>query len=178
MPSRVRMRRHGQPQFRLIGWLGVYEAATPGVLGGNNTTVRLDNRNEPQPDGMLMIEPARGGQASIDEDDYVVKAPELVAEVSASSVSFDLNSKLTVYQRSGIREYLVWRVADEEIDWFIARAGKFEPLCPDGKGVLRSESFPGLWLDTAALVRGDMSRVLAVLQEGLASPEHAAFLQR
>ena len=73
MPSPVRLRRHGHPQFRLISWLGAYEASTPGVLGGDNTTVRLDNENEPQPDGILMIDPARGGQASISDDDYVVK---------------------------------------------------------------------------------------------------------
>jgi hypothetical protein len=43
---------------------------------------------------------------------------------------------------------------------------------------LRSEVFPGLWLDATALVNDDMSRVLAVLQQGLATPEHTAFVAR
>jgi Uma2 family endonuclease len=178
MPSPVRVRRHGHPHFRLIAWLGAYEGVTPGVLGADNTTARLDLDNDAQPDVLLLIDPARGGQAQISADDYIESAPELVAEVAASSASYDLHTKLDVYRRNGVREYLVWRVLDDEFDWFVLRNGQFQPLAPDAGGVLRSEVFPGLWLDAAALLRGDMSRVLAVVQQGLASPEHAAFVQR
>jgi Uma2 family endonuclease len=177
MPSPVRLRRHGQPHLHLATWLGNYEAATPGVEAGNNGTVRLDDDNEPQPDAFLLIDPARGGQARISADDYVELAPELVAEVAASSVSYDLHAKLGAYRRNGVREYLVWRVLDRHFDWFALRAGQFEPLALDA-GVLRSEVFPGLWLDPAALLTGDMARVLVVLQQGLADPGHAAFVQR
>ena len=34
----------------MIGWLGIYRFATPGVEGCDNATVRLDWENEPQPD--------------------------------------------------------------------------------------------------------------------------------
>lgn len=176
MPSAVRYRRHSQPHFRLITWLGTYEAATLGVGGGDNSTARLDLDNEPQPDALLLILPECGGQARISADDYIEQAPELVAEVAASSTSFDLNTKLNVYRRSGVREYLVWRVLDQEFDWFVLRSGQFAPLAPDADGILRSEVFPGLWLDAAALLRGDMPRVLGVVQQGVASPEHAAFV--
>jgi hypothetical protein len=44
--------------------------------------------------------------------------------------------------------------------------------------LLRSEVFPGLWLDAAALVRGELATVLAIVQQGLGSPEHAAFVAR
>ncbi len=175
MPSPVRLRKHGDPHFRFITWLGQYAAFTPCVIGGNNTTARLDLDNEPQPDAMLLIDPLCGGQAIISHDDYVERAPEWTGEISASSVSFDLHTKLVVYRRNGVREYVVWRVQDQQIDWFTLRSGEFEPLAADADGVLRSEVFPGLWLDAAALIRNDMSRVLAVVQQGIASPEHAAF---
>src|SRR5207248_2634562 len=83
-------------------------------------------------------------------DDFIKAAPELVAEVSASSVSYDLHSKLNVYRRNGVREYIVWRVLDKEIDWFVLRGTQFERLTLDGL-LLKSEAFPGLWLDPAAL---------------------------
>jgi len=178
MPSPVRLNRHGNPHGHLIAWMVVYEAHTPHVIAADNTTTRLDMDNEPQPDGMLLIDPAFGGQATIAEDDYVENAPEWVGEVSGSSVSFDLHTKLVVYRRNGVREYLVWRVLDQAIDWFVLRNGEFVHLTPDESGYLKSEVFPGLWLDAAAMVRGDMLRVLAVLHEGLASPEHAAFVAR
>lgn len=178
MPSPVRLRRHADPHFRLITWMGTYAAATPGIIGGDNATARLDMDNEPQPDVMLLVDPDHGGQAVITADDYVEKAPELVAEISGSSVSFDLHTKLNVYRRNGVREYLVWRVLDQQIDWFAIRSGEFEPMVPDAAGILRSVVFPGLWLDAAALVGGDMPRVLAVVHLGLASPEHAAFVTR
>jgi Uma2 family endonuclease len=148
------------------------------VEGGDNSTIRLDVNNEPQPDALLLIDPGRGGQARISDDDYVEDSPEWVGEVAADSASYELNVKLNIYRRSGVREYVVWRVLDREVDWFVLRGGQYERLPMDAEGILRSEVFPGLWLDVAALVRGDMVRVLAVVQQGLASPEHAAFVAR
>jgi Uma2 family endonuclease len=178
VPSPVRHSFHGHPHTHLISWLGQYEAGTPGVEAGADSTVRLDLDNEPQPDALLFIEPACGGQAHIDADGYIEDAPELVAEVASSSASYDLHVKLRVYRRNGVREYLVWRVLDHELDWFVLRAGQYERLSVDAAGLLRSEVFPGLWLDPAALLRGDLATVLAVVQRGLASPEHTAFVAR
>ena len=176
MPSPVRMQRHGLPSRHLSGWLAVYEAGTPGVLGADNATVRLDSDNEPQPDALLLIDPALGGQARISADDYLEMAPELVAEISSSTVKNDLETKYRVYQRSQVREYVTWRVLDKTVDWFILRQGKFDRLQPGLDGILKSEVFPGLWLDAGALVRGDLAGVLAVVQQGIASPEHAQFI--
>ena len=178
MPSPVRVRRHGRPHFDLITWLGNYKTATPGVTGADNASVRLDLDNEPQPDAVLFIDPAKGGQARITSDDYLEKAPELVAEVAASTASYDLNTKLNVYRRNGVREYIVWRVLDRQIDWFVLRDGEFVRLPLDDAGLYRSEVFPGLWLDPAALVRGDTQSVQTALQRGLASREHADFVAR
>jgi Uma2 family endonuclease len=178
MPSPTRFRRHGRPHSHLITWLGYYESGTSGVATGDNSTTRLDIDNEPQPDAVLLIDPAYGGQAHISADDYIEDAPEFVAEVTASSVSIDLHTKFQIYQRSGVREYLVWRVLERTIDWFALHDGQYERLVPDTQGVLRSEVFPGLWLDTAALLRGDIAAVLATAQQGLASPEHQAFVAR
>jgi Uma2 family endonuclease len=148
------------------------------VQTADNSTARLDLDNEPQPDGVLFIAPERGGQARLSADDYLEAAPELVGEVSASSASYDLHAKLHVYRRNEVREYVVWRVLERAVDWFVLRAGQYERLPPDADGILRSRIFPGLWLDPAALVRTDLAAVLAVLQQGLASPEHAAFVAR
>jgi Uma2 family endonuclease len=178
MPAALRWDQHGKPHFRLIAWLGVYEAETPGTAGGDNSTIRLDLDNEPQPDVLFMIDPDRGGQAIIDEDGYVSRAPELIAEVAASSVSIDTHKKLHAYLRNGVREYIVWRVLDREIDWFVLRGGKFESLSVNERGLLCSEVFPGLWLDGQALIRGDLQKVHAVLDEGLATSAHAAFVAR
>jgi Uma2 family endonuclease len=178
IPSPVRLKAHAKPHSQLITWLGHYDAYTPCATVADNGTARLDMDNEPQPDAMLFLDPGFGGQVAVSEDDYVEGAPELVAEVSGSSASFDLHTKKTVYRRNGVREYLVWRVLDREIDWFAARGSEFVRLTPDGSGIVRSEQFPGLWLDTAALLRGDMAAVLTVLQSGLNSPEHVAFLRK
>ena len=155
MPSPV-SRKHAGPQAKIITWLGYYSSATQGVESCDNATVRLDLENEPQPDSFLRILPQCGGQ-SWDDDEFVGGAPELVAEIAASSVSIDLHKKLRVYQRNGVREYLVWRVSDLAIDWFGLREGRFERLPSSDAGGCRSEVFPGLWLDSAALLRGDFA---------------------
>jgi Uma2 family endonuclease len=178
MPSPVRHSRHSHPHTRLVAWLANYETDTPGVEAGDNGSVRLDLDNEPQPDAFLIIRPDHGGQARITEDDYIEGAPELVGEVASSRVSYDLGKKLVVYRRSGVCEYVVWRVLDKQVDWFVNREGQFEPMAPGDDGILRSAAFPGLWLDPVALVRGDKTRVKAVLQHGLSSAEHAEFVAR
>ncbi len=175
MPSPVRYSHHSGPHFDLITWLGLYRMATPGVRGGDNGSLRLDMENEPQPDACLFVLPSHGGRTTIDEDDYIAGGPELVAEVFSSSVSIDFKAKKRAYGRNGVLEYLVWRVEDRQIDWFILRGGQYELLERDASGIYRSEVFPGLWLDATALVQGDLSVVFHVVQQGLASPEHAAF---
>ncbi len=177
MPLPVSTEEHGGPHFDLITWLGVYRAQTLGVQGGDNATVGLDLDNEPQPDVFLRILPEFGGQSHT-LNGYVEGAPELVAEVAASSASYDLHDKLNAYRRNGVREYVVWRVWDRAIDWFVLRNGEYQKLQPTAAGWYRSEVFPGLWLDPAALIAGNLRQVLQVLQEGLASSEHADFVRR
>lgn len=178
MASPVRHREHGGPQFRIVGWLCQYVAATPGSDGGDNSTLRLDLDNMPQPDAFLRVLPEYGGQTQDTDDGYVTGGPELVTEVAASSVSYDLHDKLNAYRRHGVREYLVWRVEDAAFDWFVLRGGRYEPLPAAPDGLLKSETFPGLWLDPAALLRGDLATVLETLRRGLESPEHAAFVEK
>jgi Uma2 family endonuclease len=178
VPSPVRHRQHGSPHAHLIGWLFQYTANTPGVEVGDNSSVRLDLDNEPQPDALLFIDPTRGGQVRLSDDGIIEGAPELVAEVASSSVSYDLHAKLHVYRRNGVCEYIVWRVLEQAVDWFVLRDGQYERMPRDAQGLVRSEVFPGLWLDQAALLRGDLATVLAIVQQGLASPEHNAFVAR
>jgi hypothetical protein len=169
---------HSGPHFDLILWLGFYRMATPGIGGRDNGTVRLDLENEPQPDAFLLILPEYGGQARITPDRYIEGAPELAAEVAASSVSYDLHVKRNAYRRNGVCEYVVWRVEDQAIDWFVLHRSRYTRSRPTRSGIYQSKILPGLWLDPEALIRGDMIAVWQVVQQGLASPEHAAFVAR
>src|SRR2546430_16353745 len=93
-PPPVSDEYHGSPHFDLISWLGFYRAATPGVRGGGNSTLRMDLNNKPQPDAYLRILTECGGQSKIDQEGYVAGAPGLVAGVVASSVSYVLQREL------------------------------------------------------------------------------------
>lgn len=178
MPSPVRSKSHGEPHAQIIGWLAAYYAATPGVQLCDNATVRLDLDNEVQPDALLRLDPEAGGHSHISEDDYVEGAPELVVEVAASSVSYDLHEKRRVYRRTGVQEYVVWRVYDRQVDWFQLIQDEYAPLTPDESGVIRSQVFPGLRLAVPALLEGNLATVLAELQKGLGTAEHVAFVER
>lgn len=168
--------KHGRMRARLTGWLVDYEAGTPGVETYGSTTVILGEESEPQPDAYLIVAPDRGGQMHYNIDEYLVGAPELVAEVALSTGSIDLHAKRRDYEAAGVREYLVIALRQQRVFWFVARAGRFEDLAPGPDGVLRSAVFPGLWLDPSALLARDFARVGTVLRQGIASPEHAAFV--
>ena len=169
---------HCSPHFDLVSWLGYYRMSTPGIVGGDNGTVRLDLDNIPQPDAFLRIPAEAGGQSRLGADGYIAGAPELVAEVSNSTASYDTHAKKTVYRRNGVREYLIWRTRERAVDWFILRDGEYARLEPTADGLHHSAIFPGLWLDAGALIRGDTEALLRATQAGLASPGHAAFLER
>lgn len=176
--SPVRITKHANPHGKIITWLGVYEAATPGVMLGDNPTVRLDFDNEPQPDAILRIDQQKGGQSRISDDDYIEGAPELIVEIAASSASYDLHDKLRAYRRNGVKEYLVWLVQEQQFRWYELDAGEYVQQQPDQLGVLSSNVFPGLQLAVGALLAWQMQRVLSVLQEGIDSKAHQDFVAR
>lgn len=166
---------HGTPHAYIVGWLFSYTAATPGVALADNTTVRLDPDNEPQPDSLLRIEV--GGQTTISEDSYIEGAPEFIAEIAASSASYDLRDKLRAYRRNQVQEYLVWQVYEQRIDWFRLREGEYINLIAAEAGIIQSEVFPGLWLAVPALLAGNLVEVQSVLHMGLGTPEHQGFIE-
>lgn len=178
MASPLRFEPHAEPHANLMGWLWSYKIATPGVRLGDNPTVRLDLDNEPQPDAVLLIDARSGGQSHFSNDGYIEGAPELVAEIAASSATLDLRDKKRVYRRNGVQEYLVWQVFEQKLDWFSLQAEEYVPLIADETGIIRSTIFPGLWLAVSELLLGNMQQVLVVFQDGLNSDEHQRFVQQ
>lgn len=169
---------HGTPHALMGAWLGTYFAFTPGLEIVDNTTFRFDDDNEPQPDVALFKSARAGGQARIDEDKYVAGGPELAVEVAASSVSYDAHVKKKVYQQFNVQEYVLWRVQDQAIDWFVLRDNQYVPATPDGTGLMASTQFPGLVLDVHAMLRHDLATVLGRLQQAMAAPAHAEFIKQ
>lgn len=173
--SPVRYVQHGHPEGLLFAWLTIYRLATDGVGVACNTTLRLDLDNEPQPDLLLRLPDHAGGRSRITADGFLEGPPELVIEIAASSVSYDLHQKLDVYRRNGVLEYLVHRVDDGEVDWFVLERGAYVRQLPDPEGMLQSRCFVGLWLDVPALLRGDLPALRAGVERGVAEPGHATF---
>lgn len=179
MASPVRYENHGKPHILLSTWLGVYASLTPGISDyGDNTTVRLDESNQPQPDLFMLLPKHLGGVARISDDDYIVGAPTLAIEVAGSTVNIDLHDKKDAYRRNGVREYLVWRTEDESVDWFILEGDRYEPMTPDATGMLRSRAFAGLTLHVASLLNRDIAGLLKHLTEACQGNDHAEFVMR
>ena len=178
MGSPVHSEVQAQPHGLIVTLLGLYRLSTPGIVLDDNGTLRLDPDNEPQPDVMLRIDADKGGASYTSADDYVEGSPELIVEISASSASYDLREKRRVYRRNGVREYIVWQIYDGRLDWWALREGEYQPLQPGEAGVIKSEVFPGLWLDVPALLANDPAKTLATLQQGIASEEHAVFVAK
>jgi Uma2 family endonuclease len=169
-------RRHGTHHPELSGIFFLYKAATPGVEVLDNATTILGEASEPQPDLTLRILPEWGGRSQTTPEDYVQGGSELLAEISHRTRRLDLDLKRLDYQQAGVREYLVWCLEPPELHWFDFTCGK--PLKPDRQGIYRSRVFPGLWIARQALLDCDTLRLIAVLQQGLASRAHAAFVKR
>jgi Uma2 family endonuclease len=167
---------HGSSHMPLSTLFYLYQGSTPGVDSGDNTTVQLGRRNEPQPDLHMRIVEECGGQTHLTSDDYIAGAPELVAEIALSSRSLDLHGKKRDYRQCGVLEYLVLSLHENKLRWFDLPAD--QELHPDADDVYRIRTFPGLWIQGEALLANDCQRLIATLQQGLATPEHTAFVQK
>jgi Uma2 family endonuclease len=162
VPSPVRIRHHARPHAFVVGWLLQYIALAPDVMLADNGTIYLDGRVEVQPDAFLWRPDSNSGHET--DDDFFEGAPQLIVEVAASSVSYDLHQKKEAYRRNGVPEYVVWRVVDNAIDWFRLRDGQYVLVQPDAAGLIESEQFPGLKLHIESMLAGDLSAVLAHLR--------------
>jgi Uma2 family endonuclease len=131
----------------------------------------------PQPDLALEIDPKFGGQSRL-EGEYAAGAPELIVEISHTTSAKDKGAKLRLYERSGVLEYLTVRPRQQQIVWRELVDGKYREIAPAEDGCLRSGVFPGLWLDPAALWAGDLNAVAETVHQGIATPEHAEFVER
>jgi Uma2 family endonuclease len=174
MPSPVGS-KHGEAHVPIIVWLAMYARRTPGTTVLDNATAILGWKSEVQPDAQLRLEPESGGRTRI-ERGFVTGPPELVVEVAHSTRYVDLGPKLDEYERAGVREYVVRTIQPAEVLWHAVVDGRLREVAPDADGLLRSRGFPGLWLDPKAFLSGDLDALLATLDLGLASEEHAAFV--
>ena len=86
----------------------------------------------------------RDDRPRVNDDGYLAGPPELIVEVAASSTSIDLRDKRRACCRNGVREYLIWLVAEARLEWFCLEDDDYRPQLPDAQGVLHSRVFPGL----------------------------------
>ncbi len=168
---------HGQRSTQVIWWMRQYAAATPGCQCGNDATWYMEE-SAPQPDAFLRIRPESGGQSG-EAGRYHAGAPELAVEICLTSTEVDFGPKLALYRRAGVREYMTIEVVPpRRILWRFLEHESYVNLPPDPDGVILSRVFPGLWLDVAGFWKDDDARLMATLERGLATPEHAAFKER
>ena len=169
---------HGEPHADIMTWLGVYKAATPGIRSADNITTDIDPDAVVQPDAVLWLDEKQGGRVQIIDKEPLQGPPEFVVEVAGSSASYDLHDKLEIYQRAGVPEYLVLQVYEQKTSWFALESGKYTKLTPDENEIIKSRVFPGLYFHPEKFWAGDLAGLLAVLQTGLNSPEHAEFVKQ
>jgi hypothetical protein len=169
--------RHGRSNVPVVVWLSYYSEWTPGTEVLDNASVFFEDYGEPQPDVVLRILPENGGRTH-DEGKYYADGPELIVEVSDSTLKKDLGPKLADYERAGVPEYIVLGVNPPAIRWHFRINDRLVEVGPDPDGFYRSKVLPGLWLDPVALLAGKTRRLREVIDLGIATAGHAAFVAR
>ncbi len=168
--------RHSEPHADFAGLLAIYRWHTPGLRLADNQSVLLDQDNEFQPDLCVRIDAARAQRVRKTEEGLYIGAPEFVVEVAASSAAYDLHSKLNVYRRNGVQEYLVLLAYEREMRFFRLTDGEYVGVKPDAEWVLRSQVLPGFWFRSDWFWENRMTELLQLVQQGIASPEHHQFV--
>jgi Uma2 family endonuclease len=175
MPSPVSY-EHSRRDVQMQLVLATYAART-GVCEALSNATWLMLASAPQPDLVLRLRPEYGGKTEISRN-LASGSPEFLVEVTRSSRSIDLGPKLALYEQAGVTEYIAVPIKERRLERRFLEAGRYRILEPDTDGVFRSRVFPGLWLDQDAFWQDDAQRLLAVLDQGLASEECRSFLDR
>jgi Uma2 family endonuclease len=156
-------------------WLRLYALGTPGIAVWGCASYILGDDTEVQPDLSVTLKPPGLNPATVRSP--FNQHPKLVVEVAYSSRAYDLFEKKSLYEECGVEEYLVVSLAQSRVYWFGRRDGAYRELQPDANQVLQSSVFPGLWLNVPAFFTADLAAVQATLQQGLATQEHADFVE-
>jgi len=168
---------HGRSNVPVVVWLSYYSENTPGTEVLDNASVFFEDYGEPQPDVVLRILPENGGRTR-DEGKYYADGPELIVEVSDSTLKKDLGVKLLDYERAGVPEYIVLGITPPVVRWHVRIEGRLVEVGPDEDGIYRSKVFPGLWLDPTPLLSGNTRRLRATVDLGLATEDLVEFVAR
>ena len=155
---------HGVLDQRMSAWLSFYTLVTPGCQVVSDVTWLMSAESVPQPDIAMRVE----GLHSHIEEKYPSAPPELIVEISHTTFAKDSGPKLRLYERSGVREYLIVRPEKRQAIWRELVDGRYREIDPDIDGLLRSRVFPGLWLDPETIWNYDPAAVFAVIQRGAA----------
>ena len=166
---------HGSHEVKLAFLLQLYANNTPGCDAISNTTCRVDD-DALQPDVSLRILESYGGR-SVAKQSYVVGVPEFVMEVCVSSAAYDLHEKKEVYRKAGVVEFVAVLPRDSKIRWHQLEGDAYTLIRPKD-GIFKSVVFPGLWMDSEAILNCDMARASEILNAGLASEEHKTFVAK
>ena len=167
--------QHSEPHADFAGLLAIYRWHTPGLRLADNQSVLLEQDIELQPDLCVRLEAAGEERVQMTEEGLYIGAPDFVVEIAASSSANDLHSKLNVYRRNGVQEYLVLLAYERETRFFRLADGEYDAVEPDADGVLRSQVLPGFRFRSDWFWEGRMKELLQLVQEGIASPEHEEF---
>jgi len=174
VPSPVSI-EHDNRDLKIHGWLDRFAEETPGCDCGSNGTWKMLGQS-PQPDSYLRILESHGG-TSPDKTKYHEGAPELAIEICVSSSKLEFGPKLALFERAGVLEYMTVEPETKRVVWRALVDGSYQTMEPDADCILRSRCFPGLWLDTSAYWAGDRKQMTRTLKAGLATPEHAQFVE-
>jgi Uma2 family endonuclease len=166
---------HGRSDSRLCYWMGMYIQDFKLIEGGLNCTILLGDDAVPQPDGVMFY---RNGTSHLNQDGFITGPPEFVYEVAYSFSDRDIEPRCEVYERYGIQECLIWGLEERSFRWLSLHDGRYVELPMDQNGIIRSEVFPGLWLDAQAMLSGDGKRIIASTEPGRSSPEYLAMIER
>ena len=152
---------HSEYQVLFAALLTHYaRASKAGFRVGTNTSLTLAG-SVVQPD-VVLVRNAIGVEGG-----YLEDVPDLIVEVSYSSVAHDLGRKLSTYRSAGVREYITVLVEKQCVEWRVLSGTQYRLLDPAQDGILKSPGLPGLWLDTQALFPLDHERLFAAIDRGV-----------
>lgn len=160
--------------------LNLYRLSTPGLYVCVHPQVQLSDDILITPSLIAQVNSGshQQCQTGVETGDYdrFFGPPNFIFDVFRPDQKDLYESRKSLFEQSGVVEYVAWFTMEEKPIWNRLTEGRYEVIEEDEPNLIMSSALPGLWLPVDAMVQRDMFQMLAGIQRGLSRREHHEFM--
>lgn len=154
-----------------------YRMYTPGLYVCVSVPVQLNKTTRLTPGFVAQVNSGKFKQCDPGDYEYFSGPPNFVFDVFKDNQRQEYEKRKTLFERSGVIEYVVWFASDKMPIWNRLHKGAYLEISEDEEGLIKSSALPGMWFPIDALAERDWRTIMAKISWGITRRGHRDFMK-